>query len=585
MKRATELERDRTLLGQLEAIRGNGSEHWDTKQLDTDYAAAFRAFGIDLDKLDPEEAGRQIAQRSEPVELASYLDDWAVQRRKARGKTDEASWRRLLAAARVADPHSWRMALRDQIGGHDLEALRRLADDPKELEAQSPASLVLLSSGLIVLGDRARAERVLRRAWRQDPGDFWINYDLGELLLDQNHLTNPDESIRFDSAAVAIRPRSFAAHNNLGIALRDARKLEEGATQFRAALRLKPDFALAHNNLGNILVEQGKLEESLAEFRSALRFMPDYAEPHDGIGNILLRQGKPAEAIAEFRSALRIKPDFATSHCNLGYIFRVQGKFDESIAESRAALRLNPTFPEAHCNLGLALRSQGELVEAVAELRRARDLASKDSDFAQRIGLALTAVERQASLAAKLPAVLAGKIKPGDAAEALEFALICYHKGLQGASARFWTEAFQAEPKLADDMQAHHRYNAACAAALAGCGQGKDQPPLDDATRIQRRRQALEWLKADLVLWTRTLASGPPQLRQLLPRTLQDWKVDPDLAGLRDQRELAKIPDDEQKACRTFWAQVERVAGQEPSEQYAVRPVVTTAVSWCSPRD
>ncbi len=95
----TSVERDRKLLGQLETIRGNGSLHWDPKQFDTDYAAAFRAFGIDLDKLDPEEAGKQIARRSEPVELAAYLDDWAARRRNARGKGDKAAWRRLLGGS------------------------------------------------------------------------------------------------------------------------------------------------------------------------------------------------------------------------------------------------------------------------------------------------------------------------------------------------------------------------------------------------------------------------------------------------------------------------------------------------------
>ena len=235
-------------------------------------------------------------------------------------------------------------------------------------------------------------------------------------------------------------------------------------------------------------------------------------------------------------------------------------------------------FPEAHCNLGLALRSRGELVEAVAELRKARDLAPKDSDFARRIGLTLAAVERQASLAAKLPAVLAGKIKPGNAAETLEFALICYHKGLQGASARFWAEAFQAEPKLADDMQAHHRYNAACAAALAGCGRSKDEPPLDDASRTRWRRQALEWLEADLAAWSRTMESGPPQSRQPLPHTLQDWKDDPDLAGLRDPSDAGQDPGGRTESLPRPLGSGRRVAGQDSSEPSAVTPVETTPV-------
>ena len=116
---AAEIARDTKLLAELEAVRGNRSEHWDAKQSDAEYTAVFRAFGIDLDQLDPLEAGQRIAQRSQPIELASYLDDWALQRKEAKQKKDETSWRRLLAAAKAADPDSWRVALRNVIGRSD----------------------------------------------------------------------------------------------------------------------------------------------------------------------------------------------------------------------------------------------------------------------------------------------------------------------------------------------------------------------------------------------------------------------------------------------------------------------------------
>jgi hypothetical protein len=40
-------------------------------------------------------------------------------------------------------------------------------------------------------------------------------------------------------------------------------------------------------------------------------------------------------------------------------------------------------------------------------------------------------------------------------------------------------------------------------------------------------------------------------------QTLQHWKAVPDLAGLRDETALAKLPEDEQRACRALWAEVE----------------------------
>ena len=53
----------------------------------------------------------------------------------------------------------------------------------------------------------------------------------------------------------------------------------------------------------------------------------------------------------------------------------------------------------------------------------------------------------------------------------------------------------------------------ACAAALAGCGQGKDAGKLAGDERTRLRNQALGWLKADLEAWRRLLAQLPPHLR------------------------------------------------------------------------
>jgi hypothetical protein len=110
------------------------------------------------------------------------------------------------------------------------------------------------------------------------------------------------------------------------------------------------------------------------------------------------------------------------------------------------------------------------------------------------------------------------------------------------------------QPKLAGDMQAQHRYNAAFAAALAGCGQGKDDPPLDEQTKVHWRKPALDWLKADLAHWTKDAESKKPEAKALASKTTQHWKTDPDLAGIRDDAALAKLPEAEQQACRALWA-------------------------------
>jgi len=61
------------------------------KRADAEYAATFRKAGMDLDTIQPAEAGKWIAARSEFLELAGYLDDWAYIRIKA--QRAEADWR------------------------------------------------------------------------------------------------------------------------------------------------------------------------------------------------------------------------------------------------------------------------------------------------------------------------------------------------------------------------------------------------------------------------------------------------------------------------------------------------------------
>jgi hypothetical protein len=120
-----------------------------------------------------------------------------------------------------------------------------------------------------------------------------------------------------------------------------------------------------------------------------------------------------------------------------------------------------------------------------------------------------------------------------------------------------YDEAFTADAALAEPGETTHRYNAACEAARAGSGEGKDEPKPDDATRDRLREKARKWLRADLQVWSKTLERGNPQAPPAVVKQLAHWKVDTDLAGIRDDAELAKLPEPERVALRSLWADVE----------------------------
>jgi serine/threonine-protein kinase len=244
-------------------------------------------------------------------------------------------------------------------------------------------------------------------------------------------------------------------------------------------------------------------------------------------------------------------------HTRLGYYQWQQGKLDEAIAAFRDALKLNPEYPEAHCGLGIALSDSGRLAEALTALKRGHELGMEQPGWRQLSAQWVQQCERLLALEQKLPAMLQGA-PPKDAAEQLTVADLCQqpYKRLYAAAARFYADAFAADPKLADNLRASVRYNAACAAALAGCGQGKDDPPPDDQARARLRQQALDWLHADLARWAKQRENAQPETRAAVEKTLRHWQTDPDLAGVRDPEAVAKLPDAERQAWQKLWADV-----------------------------
>ena len=160
------------------------------------------------------------------------------------------------------------------------------------------------------------------------------------------------------------------------------------------------------------------------------------------------------------------------------------------------------------------------------------------------------------------------------AAQRLGLAGVCQVKKLHHTAAGLYAAAFAANPRLADDPKAGHRYNAACDAALAAAGQGEDAAKLDDQEKARLRKQALDWLRADLALRTKQLESGQPAEGAVVQRAMRHWQQDSDLAGVRGEKALAVLPETERQAWSKLWAEVEaaRAGATRADREYEPQP-------------
>lgn len=252
-------------------------------------------------------------------------------------------------------------------------------------------------------------------------------------------------------------------------------------------------------------------------------------------------------------------PGSPLAHNSLGMALRLQGRDKEAEAAYREAIRLNPDQAEAHYNLGILLMEVGDYRGALSELRTSNELGSKRPNWSTSTSKWIRKLE---ALDDRLPAILKGEDKPADNAERLALAKMCYYSRRFATAARFWAEALEDDPTLADDRDEQQAFYAACAAARAAAGQGEDDPKPDEAAKAALRGQALTWLRAELAVWSKSHASADPAARGAIARDLRSWQLNPRLSGIRDPEALAELPDEEQQAWRALWADVDTLLKQ-----------------------
>jgi serine/threonine protein kinase/Flp pilus assembly protein TadD len=428
---------------------------------------------------------------------------------------------------------------------------KALGAKPHYAEAHSNLGYALFKQGR--LGD-AIAE--YKEAIRIKKDYALAYYGLGVCLYEKGQV---DDAIAEYQKAIDIKTDYAEPHVGLGLALYSRNQVDDAILEYQKAIRINKDSADAHYTLGIALRSKKKVDEAIREYQEAIRLKKDFAQAQYSLGIALRSKGKVDEAMAAYKEAIKISKDYAEAHYNLANALMSKGRVDEAIAEYERAVQIDKNYAEAHYNLGQALGRQGEFRKALEEMRRGHELGSKKPGWRDPEGQAVRQCERVVELDEKLPGYLHGTNKPAGPGEAIELAVLCSLKRLNCEAVGFYEKAFELDPKLAENLRVHHRYDAARAAALAGCGEGKDADKLDGRERARLRRRALAWLQADLEGWVRLADKDQAKtgMAATVTKVLQSWLADSAIACARGPEALARLPEAERSAWRILWGDVD----------------------------
>src|SRR5262249_49905818 len=246
---------DAEMVRELDAIRlrqaeGKEGTMFDLGGADAQYATAFRNYGIDAAALEPAEAAARVQDSAIREALLVGLDAW-MQVKPAK----DPARAKLRAVADGADDSAWRRAFRGAALTNDPQKLKALAAQEEAL-AQPPAVLARLGSVLEDAPLRRQAAALLRQAQQRYPGDFWINYNLGHVLIfgAVRNARQLEEAVGYFRVAVALRPGSAEAHSILGLTFFWKGDAEKAIASYQRALALDPKFSIAHANLARVML-------------------------------------------------------------------------------------------------------------------------------------------------------------------------------------------------------------------------------------------------------------------------------------------------------------------------------------------
>jgi len=424
------------------------------------------------------------------------------------------------------------------------------------LIASSPDNLVGFNNLGVALSDKKQEDAaisLLRKGIEHHPNAVLLHANLGKALLQKKEL---DAAIACYQKAIELNPNLAVAHTNLGSALGERGNFNEAIASFDQSIKINPNDANTYLNKGYLLQENKKIDAAIACYQKAIELEPEgqgAAISQNNLGNALNTIGRSREAMDSYRKAIELDPTYAFPHYHLGAVLHGQQKLDEAIPHYRKAIALDPDLPAPRESLGNILEFQGKLQEAAVCFQY---LVEKEPTNSKYKNL-LKKVNQKIMVSAKLQSLVRGEYQPGTNLERFALAELCLRENLHYTAVKLYSAAFASDPKIADELLTYsYRYNAVCHALLASTGVGTDSAKLNDSERTRLRRQALDWLKADLVVYQTWLGKGSNDQNRSVIVRLTHWQKDPDLSPIRDKAPLSNLPPEEAKAFTQLWAEV-----------------------------
>jgi predicted Zn-dependent protease len=165
------------------------------------------------------------------------------------------------------------------------------------------------------------------------------------------------------------------------LAAADRQKFDRAFDEFVAEQEFNADRPEAQANLGQALVQRGRAQEGIAAFREAIRLEPTFVPAYVNLADAYRVQENEQEAERALRDGLRAVPDSAVLHHALGLSLVRQHRLSDALPELARAVALAPTEARYSYVYAVGLHEGGRRAEAIQLLQQSATRHPDDPDI------------------------------------------------------------------------------------------------------------------------------------------------------------------------------------------------------------
>jgi tetratricopeptide (TPR) repeat protein len=205
--------------------------------------------------------------------------------------------------------------------------------------------------------------------------------NLGNAMADAGKI---DDGKGMLERAVALSPRFAEAHLALGHLRYQSGDVDGAEASYRQAIDLQLPSAAAWNNLGMIAANRGRRDEAMEMFQRAIDIDDRHVPSMHNLARLRFEAGDHAAALDLYRRLAVIDDRDAEAQHQLANLYAFGGDFAAARQHYERAVAIDPARADAHFKLAVVLERLGENDAAQRHLARAIELVPAYAERYQR---------------------------------------------------------------------------------------------------------------------------------------------------------------------------------------------------------